>query len=417
MIKRILPLIIIVVVAAASWMIYQNPPEVRRGAPPQVSRVSVETQVIRRQPFRIQVKSYGRIRPRTQSILLPQVSGQIVWLNPDFRAGGFFEQGEELIRIDSRDYEAEVAQAEANLMSARQALAEEEARSAQAAADWTRLGNAGDAPPLVLRKPQLNAARAAVVSAEAALATARLNLERTRIRAPYAGRVLETSVDLGQVVSSGTTLGEVYAVDVLEVRLPLQNRDLAYLQLPEEYRVEGDNGVQPRVEIYSDLIRPETWTGKVVQTEGAIDETSRQLHVLAQVDDPYGEKAVGRVPLKVGQYVTARIEGVEIEDALLIPNRAIYQGSYVYVVKQEALQRREIEIGWQDEEQALILSGLNEGEQLVLTSLGQVVSGTPVRVRNGAESAGGRTASGRQKGNPEGQPEGKAGRAPEGGRP
>lgn len=384
MIKRILPVIVIAVLGAVSWVILQNPPEVQRGAPPQASKISVNTQLIERAPFQVQVKSYGRVQPRTQSTLLPQVSGQIVWLNPDFRAGGFFEQGEELIRIDSRDYEAEVAQAEATLMSARQALAEEEARSAQAAADWQRLGNAGEAPPLVLRKPQLNAARASVASAQASLATAKLNLERTRIRAPYAGRVLDTAVDLGQVISSGTTLGQIYAVDVLEVRLPLQNRDLAYLRLPEEYRVEGQEVFQPRVEIRSDLIRPEQWPGRIVQTEGAIDEISRQLHVLAQVDDPYGEKAVDRVPLKVGQYVTALIDGIEIEDALLIPNRAIYQGSYVYVVEAGLLQRRDIEIAWQDENRALIASGLEAGDQLVLTALGQVISGTPVRVRGEA---------------------------------
>lgn len=387
MIKRILPVIVIAVLGAISWAILQNPPEVQRGAPPKASKISVHTRLLERAPFQVQVKSYGRIQPRTQSTLLPQVSGQIVWLNPDFRAGGFFEQGEELIRLDSRDYEAAVAQAEASLMSARQALAEEEARSAQAAADWKRLGNAGQAPPLVLRKPQLNAAQAAVVSAQASLATARLNLERTKIRAPYAGRVLETAVDLGQVVSSGTTLGQIYAVDVLEVRLPLQNRDLAYLRLPEEYRVEGREPFQPRVEIRSDLIRPEQWQGRIVQTEGAIDETSRQLHVLAQVDDPYGEKAVDRVPLKVGQYVTALIDGIEIEDALLIPNRAIYQGSYVYVVEAGLLQRREIEIAWQDDNRALIASGLEAGDQLVLTSLGQVISGTPVRIREPAPAA------------------------------
>jgi len=387
MIKRIVPVIVIAVLGAISWVILQNPPEVQRGAPPKASKISVHTQMLERAPFQVQVKSYGRIQPRTQSTLLPQVSGQIVWLNPDFRAGGFFEQGEELIRLDSRDYEAAVAQAEASLMSARQALAEEEARSAQAAADWKRLGNEGQAPPLVLRKPQLNAAQAAMASAEASLATARLNLERTKIRAPYAGRVLETAVDLGQVVSSGTTLGQIYAVDVLEVRLPLQNRDLAYLRLPEEYRVEGSEPFQPKVEIRSDLIRPEQWQGRVVQTEGAIDEASRQLHVLAQVDDPYGEKALDRVPLKVGQYVTALIDGIEIEDALLIPNRAIYQGSYVYVVEAGLLQRREIEIAWQDEDRALIATGLEAGDQLVLTSLGQVISGTPVRIREPAEVA------------------------------
>lgn len=399
MIRRILPIIVIVVLGAISWVIYQNPPQVERGAPPQVSRISVETLTLSRAPFRVQVKSYGRIKPRTQSTLLPQVSGQIVWLNPDFRAGGFFEEGEELIRLDSRDYRAEVAQAEAALMSARQVLAEEQARSIQAAADWQRLGNRGEAPPLVLRKPQLNAARASMASAEAALSIAKLNLERTRIRAPYAGRVLETEVDLGQVVSSGTTLGQIYAVDVLEVRLPLQNRDLAYLRLPEEFRVEGREPFQPGVEIRSDLIRPERWQGRVVQTEGAIDETSRQLHVLAQIDDPYGAKAVDRVPLKVGQYVTALIDGIEVEEALLIPNKAIYQGSYVYVVEAGVLQRRDIDVAWQDETRALVGQGLEPGEQLVLTSLGQVVSGTPVRVKgNEAERTATAIESGREQG-------------------
>lgn len=381
MIKRILPLIVIVALGAASWVVYTNPPEVQRGQPPAPERISVDIRVLETAPFKVQVKSYGRVQPRTQSTLLPQVSGQIVWLNPGFRAGGFFDEGEELIRLDSRDYAADVAQADAALMSARQALAEEQARSAQAAADWKRLGNTGKAPPLVLRTPQLSAAKASVASAEAALAIAKLNLERTRIRAPYRGRVLDTAVDLGQVVSSGTTLGQVYAVDVLEVRLPLQNRDLAYLRLPEEYRVEGTEPFQPSVEIHADLIRPERWQGRVVQTEGAIDETSRQLHVLAQIDDPYGEKAMDRVPLKVGEYVTALIDGIDVEAALLIPNKAIYQGSYVYLVEEGVLQRRDVSIAWQNESRALIAQGLTAGDQLVLTSLGQVVSGTPVQVR------------------------------------
>ncbi len=388
MIKRLLPFVVIGLLGLASWMIYQNPPQAQRGAPPEAKRISVEVMPLELQAFQVQVRSYGRVEPRTQSTLLPQVSGEIVWMNPDFRAGGFFETGEELIRLDDRDYKADLAQAEAATMDARQALAEEEARSNQAAADWKRLGNAGDAPPLVLRKPQLSAAKATLASAQASLEQAKLNLERTHIRAPYAGRVLEKSVDLGQVVSSGTTLGSIYAVDVLQVRLPLQNRDLGYLELPEEYRVKGGAHKEPAVAIHSDLIRPETWQGKVVQTEGAIDENSRQLHVLAQIEDPYGEKAVDRIPLKVGQYVTAAIQGVELQEALVIPNRAIYQGSYVYVVEKGVLQRRDIEIAWQDTDQALIASGLNPGERLVLTPLGQVVSGTPVRLQGeGAELA------------------------------
>lgn len=385
MIKRILPLIVLVLLAAVAWMIYNNPPEVRRGQPPQPARISVDTQRIEAAPYSVMIESYGRIQPRTQSTLQPQVSGEIVWLAPDFRAGGFFEQGEELIRLDSRDYAAEVAQAEAGVMNARQQLAEEQARAEQAAADWQRLGNKGEAPALVLRKPQLASARAALASAEATLQRARLNLERTRIRAPYAGRVLQKQVDLGQVVSSNTTLAEIFAVDYLEVRLPLQSRDLGFVELPEEYRFEQSSGSRPKVELISDLIRREVWTGRIVQTEGAIDADSRQLYVLAQLDDPYGDKALDRIPLKVGQYVTARIEGREIADAIVIPNRAIYQGSYVYTVEQGVLQRKPIRIAWQNATDALIAEGLVPGDELVLTSLGQVISGTPVKVRGAPE--------------------------------
>lgn len=385
MIKRILPLIVILVMATLGWLIYSNPPEVHRGKPPQPARINVDTQTIAAAPYRVMIESYGRIRPRTQSTLQPQVSGEVVWLAADFRAGGFFEKGEELIRLDSRDYAAEVAQAEASVISARQQLAEEQARADQAAADWERLGNSGQAPALVLRKPQLASARASLASAEAVLAKARLNLERTRIRAPYAGRVLEKSVDLGQVVSSNTTLAEIYAVDYLEVRLPLQSRDLGFVDLPEEYRFDQTGGTQPRVELISDLVQREVWSGRIVQTEGAIDATSRQLHVLAQLDDPYGEKAVDRVPLKVGQYVTARIEGREIPDAIVIPNRAIYQGSYVYRVENGVLQRQPIRIDWQNETEALIGEGLEPSDELVLTSLGQVISGTQVKIRGAAK--------------------------------
>lgn len=381
MIKRILPLIVILILAGLAMLVYTNPPDVRRGPAPQPSRINVDTMTIVATPYRVMVESYGRIRPRTQSTLQSQVSGEVVWLAPDFRAGGFFEKGDELIRLDSRDYAAEVAQAEATVMSARQQLAEELARAEQAAADWRRLGNTGTAPALVLRKPQLASVKAALASAEAGLVKARLNLERTHIRAPYAGRVLEKGVDLGQIVGSSTTLAEIYAVDYLEVRLPLQSRDLGYVDLPEEYRFDQTGGSQPKVELISDLIRREAWSGRIVQTEGAIDADSRQLYVLAQLDDPYGEKAIDRVPLKVGQYVAAKIEGVEVPEAIVIPNRAIYQGSYVYRVVDGVLQRQPIRIDWQNETEALIGEGLSPNDQVVLTSLGQVVSGTAVMVR------------------------------------
>lgn len=382
--KFVLPVLVTALLGGAAAWILSNPPQANRRPAPKPVQLSVQTQQIVPQDFRITLDSYGRIRPRTQSTLLPQVSGEIVWINPNFRTGSFFEKDEPLLRIDRRDYEAQVASARSSLASARQKLAEEQAQADQAAQDWKRLGNRAAAPTLVLRKPQLAAARAEVDSARAALNIAELNLARTEIRAPYTARILEKSVDIGQVVSSGTSLATLYAVDYVEVRLPLQNRDLKYIDLPERYRFDSDPPANlPDVTIVSDLVRTERWQGKVVLTEGAIDDSSRQLYVVAQIDDPYGKAAAGRVPLKVGQYVSAEIQGRTVNDALVIPNRAIYQGTYVYLVKDGLLQRADIQVDWQNDQQALITAGLQAGDELVVTPLGQVVSGTRVTALNG----------------------------------
>lgn len=379
--KFVLPVLVTALLGGATAYILDNPPEAKRRPPPKPVQLSVQTQQILPQDFSITLESYGRIRPRTQSTLLPQVSGEIVWINPKFRTGSFFEKNESLLRIDPRDYKAQVASARSSLASARQKLAEEQAQAEQAAQDWKRLGNRAQAPTLVLRKPQLAAARAEVESARAALDIAELNLARTEIRAPYTARVLEKSVDIGQVVSSGTSLATLYAVDYVEVRLPLQNRDLKYIDLPERYRFDSaEPASQPDVTLISELVRTERWQGKVVLTEGAIDSTSRQLYVVAQIDDPYGKASAGRVPLKVGQYVQAEIRGRTVKDALVIPNRAIYQGTYVYLVKDGVLQRADITVDWQNGSLALITAGLQAGDELVVTPLGQVVSGTPVSI-------------------------------------
>ena len=121
-------------------------------------------------------------------------------------------------------------------------------------------------------------------------------------------------------------------------------------------------------------------TAELVRTEGAIDETARQLHVIAQISDPFVPRAEGQMPLKIGQYVTARLEGRMLPDALVIPNNAIYQGTYVYVVENGILRRRDVDILWQNEREAIVSSGLAAGDQLVTTSLGQVTSGVRVSI-------------------------------------
>ncbi|MFT7459336.1 MAG: multidrug efflux system membrane fusion protein [Planctomycetota bacterium] len=386
--KKFAPLLILFVLGGIAYIVIRNPPEADRRDAPSGPQMTVDVMTLHKRPYQVKLQSYGTVQPRTQSMLVSQVAGEITSISDSLREGGFFEQGDELLSIDARDYLADVKIAEASLMDAKQALAEQKARSVQALEDWNRLGNKGQAPDLVLRKPQLSAAQSRVISADSALEKSNLELERTRILAPYAGRVMDKMVDQGQVVGRNSQLAEVYAVDFVEIRLPLRNRDLAFIDLPEDYRFERDDKNEgPLVTLYSDLAGRSDWQGRIVRTESAIDDNARQLHVVAQIDNPFGLEARGKTPLKIGQYVTAELMGSEVQDALVIPIRAIYQGTYVYIVIDEILHRRDINIAWQNEDDAIISGGLEEGDALVLTSLGQVTSGVRVSISNHTLSA------------------------------
>ncbi len=375
--KRIIvPLVILAVLIGVGSLILLNPPSAQRHGPALGPQTVVEVVKVAAQDYQIIVNSYGTVRPRTQSILIAQVSGQIVSVKDDFRPGGFFVTGDSLVTIDPRDYQADVKIAEATLMDALQAEAQEAARTEQAQIDWQRLGGPDEIPSdLVLRIPQFEAAKARVSSARSVLTKANLDLERTSVRALFSGRVLRQMVDIGQVVTVGTQLAEVYATDFVEIRLPIRNADLAFVELPETQTADA-----PGVVINSDLGGVKQWHGQIIRTEGAIDEVARQLHVVAQINDPFGTTNPAERPLKIGEYVTAEITGKKLTNVIVIPIDTIYQNSYVYVVRDGLLQRRNIEIAWQNSVEAIVTSGLTSADALVTTPLGQVTSGTPVRI-------------------------------------
>lgn len=382
MFKRLLPLLILLVLGVFGALILGNPPQMDQTGQINAPRLAVRTQTMHPVDYQVRLQSYGTVAPRTQSMLVAQVTGQIVGVQPSFRPGGVFSAADELLTIDPRDYQAQVKIAEGALMEAIQAQAQEAARAEQAQIDWQRLGG-GEAPSdLVLRRPQLQAAEARVTSARAALAQTQLNLERTVVRAPFDGRVLHQLVDVGQVVNNGAQLAEIYATDYVEIRLPLRNSDLSFVDLPE-----SGSKQRPQVRIRSELGGVQTWTGAIVRTEGAIDRSSRQLHVVAQVNDPFGlaDQDGGR-PLKIGEYVTAEIAGRKLPNSIVAPSGAIHQNAYAYVVEAGLLQRRAVQVAWQNGVDALIASGLAPGDALVVTPLGQVSSGTPVQVETGAST-------------------------------
>ena len=373
--------ILVVLTGIAVWIVL-SPPGVDRRDAPQPAPLAVETMTIEPGDYQVVLDSYGTIRPRTNTVLTSQVGGQITWVNPDFRDGGFFETGETMVRIDPRDYQANLKIAEARVVDAERAVLEAQAQADQAQADWDKLGRRGDPSPLVLKQPQLLAAKALLKSEQAALEKAQLELERTEIKAPFAGRVRSQRVDLGQVVSMNAPVADIYAIDSVEIRLPIRNADLPFIDLPEEYRFDGsaEGPSADAVVLLPTYDTDDQWSANLVRTEGAIDDAARLLHVVARVDTPFDEATRGRRPLKIGQYVNAEIQGKVVNDAVVIPNSAIYQSAYVYLVEDSLLRRQIVDIAWQNDTESLIAQGLDAGNELVLTPLGQVNSGMRVNV-------------------------------------
>ena len=378
--RKLVPIGIIGGLLLLAFFIRMNPPQAPQRPAFSGPTMVVDVVPVERQSYQVHLQSYGTVQPQTQSTLTAQVGGQIVSVNPNVRGGGFFEKGDVLASIDDRDYVADMQIAEAVLMDARQSLAEAKARSNQAREDWERLGNEGEASALVLREPQLEAAKARIKAAESTLRKAQLELERTDIVAPFAGRILRKYADIGQVVAKNSLLADIYATDYVEIRLPIRNRDLPFIELPEIYRYEETAEHIGGVKIRSELDGSAKWDAQLVRTEGAIDESARQLHVIAQINDPFSMYREGQTPIKIGQYVTAELRGKMVSNVLVIPNAAIYQGSYVYIVRDGILQRRDIEIAWQNDRDAIIAAGLEHGDALVTTVLGQVTSGIRVSI-------------------------------------
>ncbi len=378
-----LPFVILLGAALIVYVMILNKaePEKRRVQAPS-PQVTVRT--LEPESFQIVLNSQGTVRARTESSLIPEVRGRVMRIAQNFQEGAFFEEGDVLLEIDDRDYVAELTVAEAAQAQADLNLAQEEARYDQAKRDWDRLNPGLQAAELALREPQIRQARAAAASAKARVDTARLNLERTKLKAPFAGRVLTKSVDVGQFVSIGAQVARLYAVDYAEVRLPLTAKQFSYLNLPAVYR-GGDLAIErgPKVVLSSTVAGvTHSWEGQIVRSEGAVDTRTRQLFVVAQVENPYGKVQPERPPLKVGSFVEARINGMVLEDVFVVPRRLYRENSYVLIVDQEKyLTRRSIEVVWEDNENIVARGGLEAGELLCLTDVPYSLEGWPVAAR------------------------------------
>ena len=380
--QAVLPLVLLGLAGLAAVTMIRNRPVVET-RPPEIAPPGVRVHVVALEDVALAVTSEGTVRPRTESELVPEVSGRVMSVAPSFAEGGFFEAGDVLVTVDPFDYEQAVVAARAQLAQSRLRLAEEEAEAEVAQREWDSLGQ-GDPRELTLRKPQLDDARAAVAAAEAGLVRAERDLERARITAPYAGRVRRKGVDVGQFVTMGSSVATIYAVDRAEIRLPLPDNELAYLNLPLAYR-GGENRQGPGVTLRSTFAgETHAWNGRIVRTESEIDPVSRMVHVVAEVDDPYRPGPdPDRPPLAVGMYVDAEIEGRRFRQIAVVPRSGLRGRSQVMVVDGEGrLRFRDVELLRMTADSIYVRSGLANGERVVISTLDSPTDGMQVQVTN-----------------------------------
>ena len=376
----LLPVAIIVAAALGARTMVDLRPDAPTRPPiviiPQVRVVEVELTEVT-----LTVKSQGTVEPRTQSQLVPEVSGRIIDVSPSFVAGGFFEAGDVLFKTDPHDYEQALVQRNAEVESARLHIAQEEAEAEVAQWGWDRVGT-GQARSLTLREPQIASAKAELAAAKANLETAQRNLERTEVRAPFSGRVRQKNVDVGQFVTVGAPVARIYAVDAAEVRLPLPNEDLAYLDLPLNYRGESGRIRGPAVTLRAEFAgRIHEWQGRIVRTEGEIDPQTRMVHVVAEVQNPYGRGPdPTRPPLAAGMFVEAEIVGRTVEHVAIVPRAALRGPSQVLVVDvNRRLRFRDVEVLRATTNELFILGGLETGDRVNVSPVEAVSDGMEVR--------------------------------------
>jgi RND family efflux transporter MFP subunit len=373
----LVPALVLIVSVLGAFLLVATAPSVENIIPERAV-TAVRVRDPQPQNVRLRVRTQGTVAPRTESALVPEVSGRVVWVSPALVSGGFFEPGEALLRIQRRGYEMTVARAKSSVVRsssevefAADELKRQQNLSAQSVASAAQLSQAR-------RSEQV--ARANLTDAKVALEQAKWDLERTEIRAPFGGRVREERVDVGQVVSPGASVATLYATDYAEIRLPVADHQLAYLELPGPSMNPED--ALPVVHLAARFAGQEhAWLGTVVRTEGEIDPKSRMVHVIARVEDPYavGPGNENKAPLTVGLFVQAEIEGPIAENVIVVPRYAMRDEDHILVIdREDRLRIREVEVLRIDGDDVLIQGALQAGERLCISPLQVVVDGMRV---------------------------------------
>ena len=325
-------------------------------------------------PHKMSVETQGTVTPRREIDLVAEISGKVVDVAPNFVNGGRFLQSDTLVQVDDREYQYQLVIAEANVAEAENLLATEKGRARRAKQEWRDLGNE-EANTLFLRQPQLKAAKANLDAMQAREKNAQLNLERTHYKAPFTGQVKERFVASGQYVSPGTPLARIYDTGVVEVRLPVTDKDAQLLNLPLSSYEPSTN--LPKVKIRGVIAgEKHEWLGDIVRLEAGVDESSRMHIAIAEV---VNSPEKNPVPLLAGLYVEAEIEGRWINNVMELPRNAVFDIDKISLLDTEnKLLEKRVNVLKADDSSIWVKGEVAEGELVLVEKQGMYSLGTVI---------------------------------------
>jgi RND family efflux transporter MFP subunit len=376
--------IIIVGVGIAGAVIFimlKKPPERKQQ---DLQAPLVEVVQLRSKNIPMVVQGYGTVNPKVEVDIIPEVAGKVVYIHPELIVGGLIPAKQTIIRIDPRDYELAVRQAEAAVADAKVLLETEQAEAEVARMEWKQLHpDTEPTSPLVLRQPQIRKAKALLDSSEAQLATAQLRLERTNLSLPFDVLITTESVDLGQYVVMGQPLAKGYGTDSVEIEVPLMDSDLAWFDVFENSIFSSGDSNSAKgtpAEVRATFAGTEhTWKGYVVRTAGQVDRTSRMISVIVEVQEPF-DACNGRPPLLPGVFTEVLIQGKTLYNAVAVPRDAIRRGNQMWIVNGNRLGVRALNIIRADKNFAYVVSKDFDKAKVVISSLDAVIDGMEVRM-------------------------------------
>ena len=375
-----LPLVALLAGGLITVHLLETGPEARP-LPKKKNAILVETTPVELGTYPTTIAAMGVVKAAQVTELKPQVNGEVISISEQLLPGGRFVKDEPMLQLDPRDYQLTARQQASAVAQARNNLEIEDGNQLVARRELDLLGEqvSETEKKLMLRQPQLNNLQTALEIAEAQLEQAKINLARTAIHAPFNGIIQSRDVNIGTWVSSSTTLATLIGTDRYWVEVSVPEEQLQWVVLPQGEEQQGS-----LVKIYN----PTAWSdsrfreGRVVQLLPGLETQGRMARLLIEVEDPMAMNAgnQGKPPLLIDSYVRVAIEGKSISQAIELSREYLRDGKNVWVFEQDGtLAIREVSIVFKNQENALITSGISEGDEIVISGLSAPVSGMLLR--------------------------------------